>query len=77
MASMASGGDLKWTSPHHNSYQPGMEHCGDHGFYPHMAAARDIQQSFLGASPMSHFAAGAASGDAPSATEGKPTMTIS
>ena len=55
-----------------------MDNCGgDHGFRQHMVAARDLQQSFLGASPLSHFAAAVASGDAPSATEGKPTMTIS
>ena len=54
-----------------------MDGCGDHGgFYPHLAA-RDIQQSFLGASPMSHFAAAAASDPSPAAAEGKPTMTIS
>ena len=93
MASMTSGSDLKWTSPHNpcsfpaggggGGIQPpgggggvGMDCGGDHGFYPHMA--RDIQQSFLGASPMSHFAAAAAAATDPSPVEGKPTtMTIS
>ena len=83
--------DLKWTSHNPCSFPAGGGGGGDQGFpagggdhgggfYPHhmthaAAAARDIQQSFLGASPMSHFAAAAATDASP--TEGKPTMSIS
>ena len=58
--------------------------CGDHGFYPHMnhaaaavTAERDFQHSFLGASPMSHFAAVATDASHVAAAEGKSSMTIS
>ena len=90
MTSMAPNSDLKWTAhnpcsfPAGGGIQHGGMECGDHGFYPHMnhaaaavTAARDFQHSFLGASPMSHFAAVATDTSHVAAAEGKSTMTIS